>query len=89
MTFQMCKYVALCKEVGLSPESQPTVRSHPKQSNPCVFNTPSNYVPEPRTPVDNVNLQGAVATAATTKNVSPQAPLMSCTCALKFELTAL
>jgi hypothetical protein len=45
MTFQMCKYVALCEEFGLSPESQPAVRSHPKQSNPCVFNTPRNYVP--------------------------------------------
>jgi hypothetical protein len=51
MTFQMCKYVALCEEVGLSPESQPAVRSHPKQSNPYVFNNPRNYVPEPRTPV--------------------------------------
>jgi hypothetical protein len=77
MTFQMCKYVALCEEVGLSPESQPAVRSHPKPSNPCVLNTPSNYVSEPRTPVDNVNLQGAGAGAATPINVSPQAPLNS------------
>jgi hypothetical protein len=45
MTFEMCKYVALCEEVGLSPESQAAVTSHPKQSNPCVFNTPRNYVP--------------------------------------------
>jgi hypothetical protein len=77
MTFQMCKYVALCEEGGLSPESQPAVRSHPKPSNPFVFNTPSNYVSKPRTPVDNVNLQGVGATAATTKNVSPQALLNS------------
>ncbi|RCV38415.1 hypothetical protein SETIT_8G140400v2 [Setaria italica] len=70
-----CKYVALCEEAGLSPESQPAVRSHPKPSNPCVFNIPSNHVPEPRTPVDNVNPRGAGAT--TPINVSPQAPLNS------------
>uniref|UniRef100_K3ZMH3 Uncharacterized protein n=1 Tax=Setaria italica TaxID=4555 RepID=K3ZMH3_SETIT len=75
MTFQKCKYVALCEEAGLSPESQPAVRSHPKPSNPCVFNIPSNHVPEPRTPVDNVNPRGAGAT--TPINVSPQAPLNS------------
>ncbi|CAL4980952.1 unnamed protein product [Urochloa decumbens] len=70
-----CKYFALCEEVGLSPVSQPAVRSHPKRSNPCVFNIPSNHVSEPRTPNNNANLRGAGAT--TPINVSPQAPLNS------------
>ncbi|RLM69598.1 uncharacterized protein C2845_PM17G09740 [Panicum miliaceum] len=58
-----CKYVALCEEVGPSPESQPAVRSHPK---------PSIHVPEPATPINNVNLRGAGNT--TPINVNPQAP---------------
>ncbi|CAO2147112.1 unnamed protein product [Urochloa humidicola] len=70
-----CKYFALREEVGLSPVSQPAVGSHPKPSNPCVVNIPSNHVPEPRTPINNVNLRGAGAT--TPINVSPQAPLNS------------
>ncbi|CAN6372234.1 unnamed protein product, partial [Urochloa humidicola] len=67
-----CKYFALCEEVGLSPVSQPAVRSHHKPSNPCGFNIPSNHVPEPKTPINNVNLRGAGAT--TPINVSLQAP---------------
>ncbi|CAN6363065.1 unnamed protein product [Urochloa humidicola] len=70
-----CKYFALCEEVGLSPVSQPAVRSHPRPSNPCVFNIPSNHVPEPRTPINNVNLRGAGGTIPI--NVSPLAPLNS------------
>ncbi|PAN42889.1 hypothetical protein PAHAL_8G195900 [Panicum hallii] len=70
-----CKYVVLCEEVGLSPESQPAVRSNPKPSNPYVLTTPSSHVPEPATPINIVNLRGAGAT--TPANVNPQAPLNS------------
>ena len=74
MTFQKCKYVALCEEVILSPESQPAVRSHPEPSSPCVH-IPSNHVPEHATPINTINLRGAGATTPT--NVKPQAPLNS------------
>ena len=74
MTFQKCKYVALCEEVSLSPQPQPAVRSNPKPSNPYVH-IPSNHVPEPATPINTINLRGAGATTPT--NVNPQAPLNS------------
>ena len=74
MTFQKCKYVALCEEVILRPESQPAVRSHPEPSSPCVH-IPSNHVPEHATPINTINLRGAGATTPT--NVNPQAPLNS------------
>ena len=73
MTLQKCNRVSVCEEVGLDPELQPAVRSHPKPSNNCVINISSNHVAEPRTPINNVNLWGA---GATTPNiVSPQATI--------------
>ncbi|KAF8694205.1 hypothetical protein HU200_038332 [Digitaria exilis] len=68
-----CKHTALCEEASRSPESLPAVWSHPKTSNPCVFDTPINHVNEPRTPINNLNLQRAGVT--TPVNVSPQAAI--------------
>lgn len=69
MTLQKCNHVSVF-EVGLDLELQPAVRSHPKPSNNCVVNIPSNHEAAPRTPIKNVNLGGA---GATTPNiVSPQ-----------------
>ncbi|TVU24643.1 hypothetical protein EJB05_27092 [Eragrostis curvula] len=64
-----CKHVAFCEEVDLNPQTQPTSRSHPKPSNPCTFNDPSNHMAGPRTPV---NVSPQVTGATTPVDVHPQ-----------------
>lgn len=77
-----CKHVSLCKEVDLSPQSPPVIRSDPKLANHFILNIPSTHVADAVTPINNVNLRGAdgalinvsphAAVATTPIHVSPQ-----------------